>query len=152
MITEGLLDTLLQGVNMKQQEDSSSLETIQRLVQENQRLTSENQRLAQENQRLHEQIGLLRKREWQHQQRLGVTSTLLERPVSDMRLSRRTEHLLMIRGFRSLGDIISAGRNALIEIPYMGIKSISEIDKYLTTIGLSWDTDVTTVLENDSNS
>lgn len=74
MITEGLLDTLLQGVNMKQQEDSSSLETIQRLVQENQRLTSENQRLAQENQRLHEQIGLLRKREWQHQLRLGVTS------------------------------------------------------------------------------
>lgn len=137
---------------MKQQEDSSSLETIQRLVQENQRLTSENQRLAQENQRLHEQIGLLRKREWQHQQRLGVTSTLLKRPVSDMRLSRRTEHLLMIRGFRSLGDIISAGRNALIEIPYMGIKSISEIDKYLSAIGLSWDTDVTTVLENDSNS
>lgn len=146
------MDTLLQGVNMKQQEDSSSLETIQRLVQENQRLTSENQRLAQENQRLHEQIGLLRKREWQHRQRLGVTSTLLERPVSDMRLSRRTEHLLIIRDFRSLGDIISAGRNALIEIPYMGIKSISEIDKYLSTIGLSWDTDVTTVLENDSNS
>lgn len=58
----------------------------------------------------------------------------------------------MIRGFRSLGDIISAGRNALIEIPYMGIKSISEIDKYLSAIGLSWDTDVTTVLENDSNS
>lgn len=146
------MDTLLQGVNMKQQEDSSSLETIQRLVQENQRLTSENQRLAQENQRLHEQMGLLRKREWQHRQRLGVTSTLLERPVSDMRLSRRTEHLLIIRDFRSLGDIISAGRNALIEIPYMGIKSISEIDKYLSTIGLSWDTDVTTVLENDSNS
>ena len=112
-------------------------------------MTSENQRLAQENQRLHEHIGLLRKRERQHQQRLGVTSTLLERPVSDMRLSRRTEHLLMIRGFRSLGDIISAGRNALIEIPYMGIKSISEIDKYLDTIGLSWNTRVDSVLDQD---
>ena len=58
----------------------------------------------------------------------------------------------MIRDFRSLGDIISAGRNALIEIPYMGIKSISEIDKYLSAIGLSWDTDVDMVLEHDSNS
>lgn len=126
-----------------------TINDIERLTQENQRLTQENQRLAQENQRLHEQIGILQKREWQHQKRMGVTPAMLERSISELHLSRRTENLLTTKGFRNLGDIINAGRNSLIEIPYMGTKCILEIDKYLDTIGLSWKTRVDSVLDQD---
>lgn len=133
---------------MTQQKETST-NTMQRLMQENQRLTLENQRLAMENQRLHERIESLSKREWQHQQAKGVTPDIMSRSISELHLSRRNMNLLTTRGYRNLGDIISAGRHALIEIPYMGIKCISEIDHYLESIGISWDTDVDTVYDQD---
>lgn len=74
--------------------------------------------------------------------------------LSDVGISARIYKGLAKVGVRTVGDIVLRRREKLLNIPYLGFKSISEIDKLINMMGLDYDMDskyVTDLLTRYSN-
>lgn len=122
-----------------QEDNNIPTSEILRLTKENERLNNENGRLTQEIARLQREIEVLSARLARNMKTASVSSEKLEIPLSQLRLSRRTDNLLRSNGFKTLGDIVRRRREQMNEIPYFGTKCLYELDQVILSHGLSWE-------------
>lgn len=106
-------------------------------------INDELKKLTEEKERLENEVRIL-KEMMSNEKKLdnhkvdGANKAVKNIYVADCRFSRRLLNVLNANHFHTLGDIIEHTRDSLLSLHNMGRKSMSELEDYLTGLGLEF--------------
>lgn len=134
--TYGLSSERIVQIGWRASRNISVSADLKHIKEENKELTKVNELLRQQNSDLRKRINEYEKVDKEKESNLS--SSIFKKRLIDLNLTVRTLNVLKMHNCETLGDVVKFNKSDLINARNFGKKSFTELDDFITKLGLHW--------------
>ena len=134
--TYGLSSERIVQIGWRASRNISISANLKHIKEENKELTKENELLRQQNSDLRKRLNEYEKVDKEKESNLS--SSIFKKRLIDLNLTVRTLNVLKMHNCETLGDVVKFNKSDLINARNFGKKSFTELDDFITKLGLHW--------------